>query len=134
MVNLQGGMGEAAAEALRSVHSASGLDAARAFYRQLQKLPPVGGTFLHTLLDMEAAVPPAQQLPEPALEAIFEVRASCIASVMCLDSCFSGHGAFTAEVCCLGQKEDSSESEHVYGWVSYSASRTLPFAVKNVAT
>lgn len=71
-------MGEAAAEALRSVHSASGLAAARTFYRQLQKLPPVGGTFVHAVLDMEEAVPPAQQLPDAAMEAIFEVCAHCI--------------------------------------------------------
>ena len=74
-VDAQGGMGEAAAEALRSIHSASGLDAARAFCRRLQKLPPVGGTFVHAVLDMEAAVPPAEQLPDAAMEAIFEVRA-----------------------------------------------------------
>ena len=73
MADAQGGMGEAAAEALRSVHSASGLDAARTFYKQLQKLSPVGGTFVHAVLDMEAAVPEPDQLPDAAIEAIFEV-------------------------------------------------------------
>ena len=70
---VQGGMGEAAAEALRSVHAASGLEAARAFYKKLQKLPPAGGSFVHAVLDMEAAVPAAEQLPDAASEAIFEV-------------------------------------------------------------
>jgi hypothetical protein len=71
----QGGMGEAAAEALRSVHDASGLAAARELYRKLLKLPAAGGTFFHAVLDMEAGVPPAEQLPEAAVEKIFEVRA-----------------------------------------------------------
>ena len=69
----QGGMGEAAAEALRCVHAASGLKAARAFYRQLQRLPPAGGAFVHAVLDMEAEVPQAEQLPDAATDAIFEV-------------------------------------------------------------
>ena len=67
-------MGEAAAGALRCVHAALGLEAARAFYRQLQRLPPAGGAFVHAVLDMEAEVPPAEQLPEAAVEGIFEVR------------------------------------------------------------
>ena len=66
-------MGEAAAEALRGIHAASGLEAARAFYRQLQRLPPAGGTFVHAVLDMEAEVPLAEQLPDAAMAAIFEV-------------------------------------------------------------
>lgn len=69
----QGGMGEAATEALRCIHAASGLEAARAFYRQLQRLPPAGGAFVHAVLDMEAEVPPAEQLPDAATEATFEV-------------------------------------------------------------
>lgn len=75
LTTAQGGMGEAAAEALRSVHSASGLAAARELYQKLQKLPPAGGTFFHAVLDMEAGVPPAEQLPEAAIEKIMEVRA-----------------------------------------------------------
>lgn len=73
-------MGGAAAEALRCVHAASGLGAARALYRQLQRLPPAGGTLAHAVLDMEEAVPPAEQLPEAAMEAIFEV---CISIFSC---------------------------------------------------
>ena len=125
-MNVQGGMGEAAAEALRSVHSGSGLGAARAFYRRLQTLPPVGGTFVHAVLDMEAAVPPAEQLPDPAVEAIFEVRDVRLASVMCLVSISSGHRALMAEVCWLGQQHYHWLSEHIHEWVYHSSSRRFP--------
>ena len=85
--SLQGGMGEAAAEALRCIHAALGLEAARAFYRQLQRLPPAGGAFVHAVLDMESEVPPAEQLPDAAMEAVFEVRtaAHSIRAIACAD-------------------------------------------------
>ena len=86
-------MGEAGAEALRSIHSASGLDAARAFCRRLQKLPPVGATFVHAVLDMEAAVSPAEQLPDTAMEAIFEVRTFSDACGRCYNQICLDHTA-----------------------------------------
>ena len=75
---VQGGMGEAAAAAVRTVHRVSGLEAARQLYRQLLRLPPAGGTFFHALLDMEqAAASTSERLSHAAWLQLYEV---CISS------------------------------------------------------
>ena len=71
-------MGEAAAEAVRAVQRASGLEAARQLYRQLLRLPPAGGSLMHALLDLEhAALGTSEGLSEAQLLQLYEV--GCIA-------------------------------------------------------
>lgn len=67
-------MGDAAAAAVQAVRDASGLPVARQLYKQLLKVPPAGGSFMHAVLDMETEhVLEQDALSSEALDRVFEV-------------------------------------------------------------
>lgn len=73
-------MGEAAGVAMRTVKDAHGLEEARVIYGQLLKLPPVGGSFMHAIIDMELDLCSSpERLSDAQLQRMFEVSTRPVA-------------------------------------------------------
>jgi hypothetical protein len=92
-------MGDAAAAAVLTMKERHGIHEARLLYQKLLKLPPVGGSFMHAVIDMESALLQSPNgLKHDQLEQVFEVCPStllagmhahlpfCLMSMLCLGS------------------------------------------------